>query len=137
ASIPFLWVVPLSLYLVTFILCFDHPRWYRRDVFLPLTMAVLPAMAWFSESLDLYKAAPLYAAGLFACCMFCHGELTRLKPAPQYLTTFYLMVSLGGALGSLLVGIAAPNLLPGYFEMGIALVACALLLLARSFGLRW
>jgi len=137
ASIPFLWVVPLSIYLITFILCFDHPRWYRRGVFMVATAVFLPAMAWFSESLNLWRAAPLYATGLFICCMFCHGELTRLKPAPQYLTTFYLMVSLGGALGSLLVGIAAPNVLPGYFELGIALVACALLLLARTARLHW
>ena len=63
ASIPFLWVVPLSIYLITFILCFDHPRWYRRDVFLPATAMLLPAMAWYSDSLDLWTAAPLYAAG--------------------------------------------------------------------------
>src|SRR5262245_32951655 len=137
ASIPFLWVVPLSLYLVTFILCFDHPRWYRRDVFITATAALLPAMAWYGDSLDLYKAAPLYATGLFACCLFCHGALTRLKPAPQQLTTFYLMVSLGGAIGALLVGVAAPNLLSGYFELGIALIACALLLLARGMSIRW
>src|SRR5262245_62179056 len=64
ASIPFLWVVPLAIYLVTFILCFDHPRWYRRDVFVPATAILLPVMAWYSDSLDLWKAAPLYAAGL-------------------------------------------------------------------------
>ena len=137
ASIPFLWVVPLCVYLITFILCFDHPRWYRRDVFLPALALALPAMAWYSDSLNLYRAAPLYVTGLFVSCMFCHGELTRLKPSPRHLTTFYLMVSLGGALGALLVGIAAPNLLRGYFELGIALVACAALFAVRAFPIRW
>ena len=61
--------------------------------------------------------------------MFCHGELVRLKPAPRYLTRFYLMISLGGALGSALVGIVAPLVLPAYFELAVGLVACALLLL--------
>jgi hypothetical protein len=137
ASIPFLWVVPLSLYLITFILCFDHPRWYHRGVFLTLAAVLLPAMAWYSDSLDLWTAAPLYAAGLFVCCMFCHGELTLLKPGPRYLTRFYLMVSVGGAIGALLVGIAAPNLLSGYYEMGITLTACAVLLYYRTLASRW
>jgi len=137
ASIPFLWVVPLSLYLATFILCFDHPRWYRRGVFLPLTALLLPLMAWQSDSLELWTAAPLYAVGLFVCCMFCHGELTLLKPGPRYLTTFYLMVALGGAIGALLVGIAAPHLLSGYYELGIALTGCAVLLYFRTLSSRW
>jgi SAM-dependent methyltransferase len=130
-------VVPLSLYLVTFILCFDHPRWYRRGVFLTATALLLPAMAWYSDSLDLWTAAPLYAAGLFVCCMFCHGELTLLRPGPRYLTTFYVMVSVGGAIGALLVGVAAPNLLSGYYELEIALVACAVLLYYRTLASRW
>ena len=137
ASIPFLWVVPLSIYLMTFILCFDHPRWYHRGVFIALVAVLLPAMAWYSDSLDLWTAAPLYAAGLFVCCMFCHGELTRLKPAPRHLTTFYLMVSIGGALGALLVGVAAPTLLSGYYELGIALTACAMLLYHRTLAGQW
>ena len=128
ASIPFLWVVPLSIYLITFILCFDHPRWYHRGIFVTLTAVLLPVMAWYSDALDLWTAAPLYAVGLFVCCMFCHGELTRLKPAPRYLTMFYLMVAIGGAIGALLVGVAAPILLTGYYELGIALTACAVLL---------
>jgi hypothetical protein len=107
-------------------------------LFLAATAALLPLMAWFSDSLDLRVAAPVYAAGLFVCCMFCHGELARLKPAPRHLTMFYLMVSLGGAVGALLVGIVAPNLLSGCFELGIALVACALLLSLRTIAVgRW
>jgi SAM-dependent methyltransferase len=137
ASIPFLWVVPLSIYLFTFILCFDHPRWYHRWTFITLVAVLLPVMAWYSDSLDLWTAAPLYAAGLFVCCMFCHGELTRLKPAPRHLTTFYLMVSIGGAIGALLVGVAAPTLLSGYYELGIALTACAVLLYHRMLAGRW
>jgi hypothetical protein len=137
ASVPFLWVIPLSLYLVTFILCFDHPRWYRRPVFLVLAALLLPAMAWFDSSLDLWIAAPLYAGGLFVCCMFCHGELYLLRPGPRYLTTFYLMISVGGALGALLVGIGAPNFLPGYYELEIGLAACAMLLFGRTLRIRW
>ena len=71
----------------------------------------------------------VFCVGLFLACMFCHGELVRLKPAPRYLTRFYLMVSLGGALGAVVVGILAPVLLPADFELGGALVFCALLLL--------
>jgi hypothetical protein len=137
ASIPFLWVVPLSLYLITFILCFDHPRWYQRKLFLPLVAVLLPVMAWFSDSLELWVAAPVYALGLFACCMFCHGELYQMKPGPRYLTSFYLMIAAGGALGALLVGIAAPNFLAGYYELEITLVLCAILLFGRTLQNRW
>ena len=131
SSVPFLWVLPLALYLLTFILAFDHPRWYVRPLFLALLLALLPAMAWYIPSLDLQIAAPLYLAGLFVSCMVCHGELARLKPDPAHLTRFYLMMSLGGALGAVLVAIAAPLVLPGYFELGIALV-----LLGALFALR-
>jgi hypothetical protein len=137
ASIPFLWVVPLSIYLITFILCFDHPRWYVRPAFVAGVVVLLPTMAWFSGSLALWTAAPVFVLGLFVCCMFCHGELYMLKPGARYLTNFYLMISVGGALGALLIGIAAPNFLPGYFEIEITLVTCALLLLARTLRVQW
>ena len=137
ASLPFLWILPLSLYLATFILCFDRPRWYRRNVFLSLAAVLLPVMAWYSDSLDLKLVIPMYLAGLFVCCMFCHGELALLKPAPRYLTTYYLMISLGGAIGGLLVGLLAPYVLTGYFELAIGLVACALLLLYRTVRIAW
>lgn len=137
ASIPFLWIVPLTLYLATFIFAFDHPRWYHRSFFIALTAIALPAMAYMFDSLDLFYAIPVYLAGLFAVCMFCHGEFAQLKPAPRYLTTYYLMLSLGGAIGGLLVGLVAPYVLPGHFEMVIGLVACGLLLLARTLSLGW
>ena len=134
SSVPFLWVLPLALYLLTFILAFDHPRWYLR---LPVTAALaalVPAMAWAIPSLDLGVAAPLYLAGLFVACLFCHGELARLKPDPAHLTRFYLMISLGGALGAVLVAIVAPLVLRGYYELGIALVVLSVLGMARLPG---
>jgi SAM-dependent methyltransferase len=131
SSVPFLWVLPLALYLVSFILAFDHPRWYVRPLFIGALAVLVPLMAYAIPSLDLQLAAPLYFVGLFVSCMFCHGELARLKPDPQHLTRFYLMISLGGALGAVLVAIVAPLALSGYFELGIALVALALTIVLR------
>jgi hypothetical protein len=131
-----MWVVPLSLYLITFILCFDHPRWYVRWLFIALLVPGLPLMAWKIPSLSLQVAAPLYLAGLFVACMFCHGELARLKPDPRHLTRFYLMMSVGGALGAVLIAIVAPLTLSGYFELNISLVALALLLMVQLRGLQ-
>ncbi|HEU4440558.1 MAG TPA: fused MFS/spermidine synthase [Burkholderiales bacterium] len=130
SSVPFLWVLPLALYLVSFILAFDHPRWYVRPLFFGALGLLVPLMAWAIPSLDLELAAPLYFAGLFVACMVCHGELARRKPDPRHLTRFYLMLSLGGALGAVLVAIVAPLALSGYFELGIALIALGAVLAA-------
>ena len=133
AAVPLLWIVPLTLYLLTFILCFDGRGWYKRDIILAMVSAALGVMAWTLADAglahELQIQVGVFCVGLFLACMFCHGELVRLKPAPSYLTRFYLMVSLGGALGSVVVGILAPMLLPADFELGGALVFCALLLL--------
>jgi MFS family permease len=138
SSVPFLWVLPLALYLITFILAFDHPRWYLRTLFLSVLPVLLPAMAYYIPSLELRIAAPLYLAGLFVSCMVCHGELARLKPDPAHLTRFYLMLSLGGALGAVLVAIVAALVLPGYFELGIALVLLGALFALRVPGIaKW
>jgi SAM-dependent methyltransferase len=133
ASIPLLWIAPLSIYLLSFILCFDSSRWYRRPIFLAMLAAGLGVMGWTLADSELTHQLQLqigvFLAGLFLASMFCHGELSRLKPAPRYLTRFYLMVSLGGAIGSALVGLVAPLVLPAYFELAFGLVACAALLL--------
>lgn len=132
SSIPLLWIVPLSIYLLTFILCFDGSRWYPRDLVAATLAAGLGVMGWTLASRGLAHRLELqigvFCIGLFIACMFCHGELARLKPAPRCLTRFYLMVSAGGALGSALVGIVAPLVLPAYFELSFGLVACAGLL---------
>jgi MFS family permease/SAM-dependent methyltransferase len=132
SSIPLLWVVPLSIYLLTFILCFDGRGWYRPEVFTPVLAAALVVMAWTLADRGLAHKLELqigvFCVGLFCACMFCHGELARLKPAPRSLTRFYLMVAAGGAFGSALVGLAAPLVLPAYFELAIGLAACAALL---------
>src|SRR5579862_2439362 len=113
APIPLLWVLPLTLYLLTFILAFESDRIYKRWLFMPW---LTPALAWMAYSiyaedgnLNIRWLIPIYSAGLFICCMMCHGELSKRKPAPQYLTMFYLMVSLGGAIGGAFVALIAPN----------------------------
>lgn len=143
AAIPFLWILPLSLYLLTFILCFDAEGWYRRNVYLVLLGASLIGMAVLANPTGdrpgMKYLVPLLAAGFFCACMFCHGELARLKPNPRYLTSFYLMISLGGALGGLFVGIAAPEFFPAYLEFPAALACCAILaavVLHRDEGVR-
>jgi len=134
SSAPLLWVVPLALYLVTFIISFDHPRWYVRPLFLPLAAVLVPLMAWLSDSLELAMVTPVYAAGLFVVCMVCHGELARLKPHPSRLTIFYLSISVGGALGSLLMAVIAPFIFDGYYELYAALIAAAVIGLALTIG---
>jgi hypothetical protein len=126
SSAPLLWVFPLALYLVTFIVSFDHPRWYLRGLFLPLAGISLPLMAWLSDSLALKQVTPVYALGLFFVCMACHGELARLKPEPRRLTAFYLCMSVGGALGSLFMAVLAPLVFQGYFELYAALVVAGM-----------
>jgi MFS family permease len=131
APIPLLWVLPLSLYLLSFIICFDHARWYRRGIFHPFFLV------WTLFALRLlpnYTALPtsgllvVYSIALFAVCMVCHGELARLKPAAEGLTSFYLLVSAGGAIGSAFVALLAPQIFDRFWEFQIGLVGCAILL---------
>jgi hypothetical protein len=132
ASVPFLWVLPLSLYLLTFVVAFEGRGgrgWYQRSWFLFPTLLLLVAMAAGLTAnrgvLDISLAVPLYTIGMMLAAFFCNGELALSKPAPRYLTHFYLTISLGGALGGLLVGLVAPRVFPTYFELPLALVLLA------------
>ena len=130
ASIPFLWVLPLSVYLFSFVLTFESDRWYRRSLLLPATAIVLVLCAYgLQDSIgyDIKTGVPLYVVGLFVLCMFLHGEMASMRPAPRYLTRFYLMLSLGGAIGGVTVGLVAPQVLNAYYELGIGFVLVAVL----------
>lgn len=130
APVPLLWVVPLALYLLSFILCFDHPRWYRRG---PVAVAavLLLLLSPFAGPLDLgtVQEIAVYFAALFVVCMVCHGEAFRSRPAAAHLTEFYLLLSAGGALGGLFVSILAPRLFSSFLEypLGVllSLALCA------------
>jgi len=131
AVIPFLWILPLALYLLCFIICFDHARWYRRDVWIPLAVISIGALVYLLnqdfngyEHHILFQIA-IYVSALFTGCMVCHGEMVRLKPAPQFLTSFYLVISFGGAMGGILVSQVSPRIFSGYWELHAALLAIA------------
>jgi SAM-dependent methyltransferase len=132
APMPLLWVVPLGVYLLTFILCFDSAIWYRRWFFLPL---VLPALAYVAtttklvEDNELIKVIPLMLAAFFVVCMACHGELARLKPEPQQLTTYYLAIATGGALGGVAIAVLAPRLFNATYEYPVVLSVLPVVLL--------
>ena len=130
-SFPMMWVVPLSIYLATFVLCFEGRGWYRPTLFASLGIVALLLMMWMlvdsRHDFKLFVQSAIFLSGLFVVCMLCHGELALSKPATAHLTKFYFCVSAGGVLGGALVGLGAPLLLTGYFELEIGLIATALL----------
>ncbi len=145
AVVPFFWVVPLSLYLMTFIICFDSERWYRRNIFALATLVVVGMIAAillqeevqplvdrlgieytipdFLDSITLETA--LYLSALFCICMLCHGEVVRTKPTPRHLTLFYLFIAAGGALGGTFVALVCPKIFSNYLESVITLIGGA------------
>ncbi len=133
AASPFLWVLPLAVYLLTFILCFESDRWYTRARFLPALAALLVGgfvLALRQRQLAIGWQIGGFLAVLFATSMFCHGELARRRPAPEHLTRFYLALSLGGAVGGLLVPLLAPLVFNHYYELDASLVITWVLAIA-------
>ncbi len=128
-SVPLLWVLPLSIYLLSFILCFDHPRWYRRSVCHPLFIIgvfLVCAALIYKRPIVLLADLPIL---LFLVCMICHGELVSLRPGVERLTAFYLAVSAGGAVGGVFVAIVAPHIFTFFTEFQLTLGAAIVLAL--------
>ncbi len=141
ASVPLLWILPLVLYLLSFVLCFESDRWYRRhwaQALLVLSVTILcavlvPLAPHLASLLGMTSPMPylvlLFSVGLFLQCMFLHGELALRRPAREHLTRFYLLISLGGAAGGLMVSLVAPRVLSSYYEFSLAYVLLGLLAL--------
>jgi hypothetical protein len=131
APVPLLWVLPLAVYLLTFTIAFSRRRLYSRRLVIPLLAITLGCIGYavyepsFATSIQL--GVPFFCVGLFICCLFCHGELALHRPATGYLTLFYLMLSTGGALGAIFVGLIAPRIFAGIYEFPLALAFTALL----------
>ncbi len=144
ATVPLLWIIPLSLYLVSFIVAFDHPRWYIRPVCAVGAILLLVYLSNFHALSDTIAAPfgwifgatkdkPLvldtwtlqcasYFLALFFVCLICHCELANLKPSPKYLTAYFLSMSLGGALGGIFVNLCAPHLFTTFFELPLGML---------------
>ncbi len=135
AVIPFLWVLPLTIYLLTFILAFSDECWYSREIFLGLFFVTSILVFWAlgrSADLGIWPQIAIYSSALFAACMVCHGELYRLRPHPLHLTSFYLMVSVGGALGGVVINFVAPYVFKGYWELPLGFALCWLLFMVSA-----
>jgi hypothetical protein len=149
AVTPFLWVLPLAIYLISFIICFDRPTWFNRSWYAAATvlLVLILSLLYIRDSVDaffggtlmqtlaesLLGTTALMAATLFSICMLCHGELYQLRPAKKKLTQYYVAISIGGALGGFFVSIICPILFTQYHEFHLGLViafsAAAILLL--------
>ncbi len=136
AASPLFWVVPLSLYLLSFILCFAKERLYHRTFWLsllPVSVLAIGALLFFGGGWPVGVQLVLYAATLFVGCMVCHGELALIKPAADRLSRYYLALSAGGLVGGILVAVAAPLLFPDMWEYTLGWVALYSLVLRRQY----
>ena len=137
ASMPLIWVAPLAIYLITFILAFSGRDYSGWGVLLPALGLTLVMVASY-QSADFIQefqySLPVFMAGLFFICLFCHAQLAATAPHPSRLTEFYILMSLGGALGSLAGSMLAPLVLSGDFEMPITLALVAALIAWRVRG---
>jgi hypothetical protein len=138
AAIPFFWIVPLAIYLLSFVLTFDSRSWYKPALFrylLPVGwIGIAVGFALRNVGKSLTTEFAVFSVALFVSCLFLHGELARRKPEAARLTSFYLTISAGGALGGVFVGLLAPLIFTEFLELPITLIACAVLAMGLLYG---
>src|ERR1700719_691390 len=124
---PFLLVLQLSLYLLSFIVCFEGDRWYRREIFYPafvVAVAFVIVISLPNATYSFLVQLAAYSAVLFAGCMVCHGEAARTRPRSESLTAFYLSIAIGGTLGGVAVSLLAPRIFSNYWEYPLGVWGC-------------
>ena len=139
AVIPFLWVIPLGLYLLTFIFAFDSDRWYSSRWYSLAVLSIIVLLSTASVTgyvFHIVLEIAISFSAMFFVCMLCHGELAARKPNPRYLTQFYLLSSGGGAVGGIIVTVMCPAIFANYFEMNLALLVAYVLALVVFFQVK-
>jgi len=142
AAVPLLWVLPLAVYLITFILAFDAPRLYQRWFVIRLLIVLLAALSWFltqtGVSLPIVLSLGFFLTEMFVACWFCHAETYALRPTdPAQSTVFYLSIAAGGAAGSIFIGIVCPLLFDANYDIALAFLATAAVALAATWSGGW
>ena len=141
APVPLLWVVPLALYLLSFALVFAKHHFYSRWFVARLLAVVLGCAGYaiYDSSIThaIQISVPLFCSVLFVVCLFCHGELAERKPAVPHLTSFYLIIASGGAFGAVCVGLLAPHIFSGIYELPIVLLLVSFLGIVVLWGEGW
>ena len=142
AAIPLLWVLPLAVYLLTFIFAFETPRLYRRWIVVRLMVVMLASLGYMLSktdvSLPILLSIGFFLAELFIACFFCHAEAYALRPAnPSEATLFYLLLAAGGAAGTIFIGIACPLIFDANYDVALSFLTTAALALVVTWPDGW
>jgi SAM-dependent methyltransferase len=141
ATLPLMWIVPLVAYLLSFVIAFSDERWRPRPLVIALAVLGIGIVSYRLYKGDLFVSIPrlvgIYCTALFLICVFCHSELYRRRPSPARLTEFYFLIAAGGALGAIIVGVVAPMVLRGNYELVFGLGILALLAMWSTWESGW
>ncbi len=141
AAVPLLWVLPLAIYLLSFVLGFSAANFYNRDLWLRLLALALGLLAYSVYNIEKIDAMeyslPIFLGGLFVCLIFCQGELYLSRPDAARLTDFYLVIAAGGAAGAIFIGIVTPQIFDGVYELPFTLFATAIMALFSTWIYGW